>query len=551
MLRKIHISNYALIDVLDITFDTGFSSVTGETGAGKSIILGALSLILGKRCDTSVLKNKDIKSVVEVEIVLPDNSLKDLFAIHEADFDLHTIIRREITPQGKSRAFINDTPVSLQALKEIGEYLIDIHSQHQNLFLRESTFQCQVVDAAAGNKELLQEYATQYNLLQHKKREFEDFKKAVEKNASDISYLSFRLQELVQAKLQSNELEELEQEASVLEHSEEIKLLFLQAQSVFDSEQNILSQLKSLIQNFEKKKHISVDFEDFYSRLSQTYIELSDIALEINQYNSHLDFDPNRLETIHQRLDVLHGLIHKYKVSTIAELIEEQSKLQQIIQSIENSDIDGAEYKKAYEEQQKQVWIIAEKIRKNRKIAIQNIEPQVIQMLQKLGMPSVSFQIQIKELHELQINGADEISMLFSANKNIPMQWMGTISSGGELSRVMLCLKAILCKSKSLHTIIFDEIDTGVSGEIADQMAHIMESMSADLQVISITHLPQIAAKAKNQFKVYKFESSDTTSTNILQLNTEQRIEELAKMMSGKQINEAAILNAKHLLGIN
>ena len=551
MLRRIHISNYALIDLLDITFNSGFSSVTGETGAGKSIILGALSLILGKRCDTSVLKNKEVKSVVEVEIQIDNNGLQSLFSQHDVDFDVNTIIRREITPQGKSRAFINDTPVSLQTLKEIGDFLIDIHSQHQNLFLRESLFQCQVVDAAANNNDLLRRYVQEFDILQIKKKELADFYAALAKYKEDLSYLSFRFQELQQAKLVPLELDELEQEAGVLENGEEITVLFSQAQSFFDDENNVLGSLKSLVQNFEKKSALSKEFNDFAQRLSQVYIELLDISSEITRYNANLDFDPKRLDFIHQRMDVLQGLLHKYGVKEVSDLLAEQNRLQQIISNIENADVDGGDFQKAFDEQKQKVLGIAKEIRIKRKESIIKIEPLVIEMLQKLGMPSVSFAIELKELEELQHNGADEISMMFSANKNISMQWLGAVSSGGELSRVMLCLKAILSKSKSLQTVIFDEIDTGVSGEIADQMGNIMLSISKDLQVISITHLPQIAAKAQNQFKVFKTETSHTTTTNIIELNQTQRIEELAKMMSGKQITEAALQNAKHLLGIN
>lgn len=550
MLQRLYITNYALIDFLEISFESGLSSITGETGAGKSIILGALSLLLGKRCDTSVLKNKEEKSVVEIDVILDSKKFKQVFIDNDVDFEEHTIIRREITPQGKSRAFINDTPVSLQALKDIGDLLIDIHSQHQNLFLRESSFQCEVVDAAANNKDLLQQFAAEYEILQQKKKALNDFRESVKKHASDLQYMQFRLQELQQAHLKADELQELEQEAAVLEHGEDIKLLFLQAKSVLEDENSLLPSLKSIVTGFEKKASLSKEFLDLSQRLSQVYIELSDISSEIARYDSHLDFDPARLEVIHQRLDIIQSLIYKFGVSSVEELITEQLRLQEIISHIENADIDGKEYEKAFDLQQIKIKELALEIRKTRKKAIAIIEPQVVGMLQKLGMPNVTFTIELKELEQIQTNGADTILMKFSANKNIPAQWLGEVSSGGELSRVMLCLKAILSKSKSLQTIIFDEIDTGVSGEIADQMGGIMQLMAKDLQVIVITHLPQIAAKAKFQFKVFKEETSNTTTTNIITLNQEQRIEELAKMVSGKHVTDAAIQNAKHLLGI-
>ncbi|MCL2328190.1 MAG: DNA repair protein RecN [Bacteroidetes bacterium] len=551
MLSRLHISNYALIDFLDISFKEGLSSITGETGAGKSIILGALSLLLGKRCDTNVLKNKDQKSIVEAEFVLDEMQFAAIFEKHDADFDAHTIIRREITPQGKSRAFINDTPVGLQALKEIGELLFDIHSQHQNLFLKEATFQCQVVDAAANNDAELQNYAQSYAAMQQKLRELNEFKQMLAKNSADRSYFEFRLQELTQAKLQhDNELQELEEECALLENSEEIKQLLAQAEEIFNGETACLPQLKQLSSGFEKKSQLGATFQEFATRLQQSYIELQDIAAEISSYNAKMDFDSSRLAELQTRIDVLQNLLHKYNCTTIAELKAEQQRLQTLVDSISNAATDSEELEKAYEAQKKATWRIAETVRNNRKKAIKTIVPQVTATLQKLGMPSVAFAIELEPLQELQANGADAVRMLFSANKNIAPQWLGEISSGGELSRVMLCLKAILAQAKSIRTIVFDEIDTGVSGEIAEQMGEIMKEMAKNLQVIVITHLPQIAAQGSVQFKVFKTETAETTTTNIAELTKEQRIEEIAKMMSGKQVSEAAVLNAKHLLGV-
>lgn len=552
MISRLHISNYALIDFLDISFQSGLSSITGETGAGKSIILGALSLLLGKRCDTNVLKNKEQKSIVEAEFVLEKSQFAAIFEKHDADFDTHTIIRREISPQGKSRAFINDTPVGLQALREIGELFFDIHSQHQNLFLKEATFQCQVLDAAANNHTHLQDYAQSFALTQKKLNELNTHKQMLVKNAADCSYFEFRLQELTQAKLQNdNELQELEEELALLENSEEIKQLLAQAEEMFIGEMAFLPQLKQLSVSFDRKAKISSHFQEFANRLQQSYIELQDVSAEISSYNARLDFDASRLMELQTRIDLLQNLLHKYNCSTIVELKTEQERLQTLVDSISNATIDCEELEKAYETQKKATWKIAEIIRKNRKKAIEIIEPQVVTTLQKLGMPSVAFRIELQPLTELQANGADSVQMLFSANKNIAPQWLGEISSGGELSRVMLCLKAILAQAKSVRTIVFDEIDTGVSGEIAEQMGEIMKEMAKNLQVIVITHLPQIAAQGRTQFKVYKTETAETTTSNIVELNQEQRVEEIAKMMSGKQVSQAAVLNAKHLLGLD
>ncbi|MDR2963785.1 MAG: DNA repair protein RecN [Bacteroidales bacterium] len=550
MLSRLHISNYALIDFLDISFKEGLSSITGETGAGKSIILGALSLLLGKRCDTNVLKNKDQKSVVEAEFTLDKVQFAPIFAKHDADFDTHTIIRREITPQGKSRAFINDTPVGLQALKEIGELLFDIHSQHQNLFLKDSMFQCQVIDAAANNAEELQHYANLYAAMQHAQRELNEHKQLIAKNSADLSYFEFRLQELQTAKLQNdNELQELEEECALMENSEDIKQLLAQAEEMFNGEAAFLPQLKQLSTGFEKKSQLGATFLEFSTRLQQSYIELHDLAAEISSYNARMDFDSSRLTELQLRIDIIQSLLHKYNCKSISELKVEQQRLQSLVDNISNAAFNTEELEKAYEAHKKAAWKSAETIRNNRKKAISAIVPQITTTLQKLGMPSVVFAIELQPLQELQANGADAVQMLFSANKNITPQWLGEISSGGELSRVMLCLKAILAQAKSIRTIVFDEIDTGVSGEIAEQMGEIMQEMAKNLQVIVITHLPQIAAQGQVQFKVYKTETADTTTTNIIELSQEQRVEEIAKMMSGKQVSEAAILNAKHLLG--
>lgn len=550
MLQRLYISNYALIDFLEIHCNAGLTSITGETGAGKSIILGALSLVLGKRADTSVLKNSEQKSIIEIEVDIQNTSLQALFAKHDVDFDTHTILRREITPQGKSRAFINDSPVSLQALKDIGECIIDIHSQHQNLLLRDSSFQIQVVDAAANNKDLLASYSSEFNLLQQKQKELHQFEQTIAKQKADLGYLEFRYNELVQANLQANELDDLEQESQMLEQGEDILNMFAQAQTVFEGDYAALSGLKTIVTAFQKKAHLSKEFTEMSERMNQAYIELSDIAHEIETYTTRFDFDPTRLEIITKRIDLLQTLLHKYNATNVEELIQQQTTLQLNLQQIEHAEFDTAELTKAYIEHEKKVAHTATLIRKTRKDAIAAIQPQIIQMLQKLGMPSVSFSIELIETEQLQANGADMVEIKFSANKNIPMQYLGDVSSGGELSRVMLCLKAILSKSKSLQTIILDEIDTGVSGEIADQMGTIMQDISNYLQVIVITHLPQIAAKAQFQFKVFKEETSNTTNTKILALTNEQRIEEIAKMMSGKHITTAAIDNAKHLLGI-
>lgn len=548
MLHKLTISNYALIDNLDISFTDGMTTITGETGAGKSIILGALSLLLGKRADTTVLKDKDKKSVVEATFSLPNDSLSAFFESLDIDFDNETIIRREITPQGKSRSFVNDTPVGLQTLKELGTVLIDIHSQHQNLFLKESSFQCQVVDAEANNGDLLNEYAKELHVLNKRKKELEDFLSEIQKKKDDLAYYKFRLDELVKANLQGGELADLEQESTLMEHSEEVKTMLAQADEAFSGENALLSQLKTIQHSFEKNAQLSSQFQAISERLAQSYIELSDISDEISKNNANLDFDPQQKESIDERIDLLNTLLHKYSALDENELIAKRDELQTLVNSLENADFQSEELQKNYDQQILVVRKIADEIHLRRAEAVQRLEPQIVSLLQKLGMPNVKFAIDMIPLNEFRSNGKDEIRMKFSANKNIAPQWLGEISSGGELSRVMLCLKYILTKNKSVHTIIFDEIDTGVSGEIADQMGSMMLDMSKELQIITITHLPQIAVKAQNQFKVFKTETTETTTSSIEKLTEEQRVNEIAKMLSGKTITEAALNNARLLL---
>ena len=548
MLHKLTISNYALIDNLDISFTDGMTTITGETGAGKSIILGALSLLLGKRADTTVLKDKNKKSIVEASFSLPNDSLSTFFESLDIDFDNETIIRREITPQGKSRSFVNDTPVGLQTLKELGTVLIDIHSQHQNLFLKESSFQCQVVDAEANNGNLLDEYAKELHILNARKKELENFLSEIQKKKDDLAYYKFRLDELVKANLQNGELADLEQESTMMEHSEEIKTMLAQADEAFSGENALLSQLKTIQHSFEKNAQLSSQFQAIAERLAQSYIELSDISDEISKNNANLDFDPQQKEAIDERIDLLNTLLHKYSALDENELITKRDELQTLVNSLENADFQSEELQKSYDKQIAVVQKIADEIHLHRTEAVKRLEPQIVSLLQKLGMPNVTFTIDITSLNEFRCNGKDEIRMKFSANKNIAPQWLGEISSGGELSRVMLCLKYILTKNKSVHTIIFDEIDTGVSGEIADQMGSMMLDMSKELQIITITHLPQIAVKAQNQFKVFKTETNETTTSSIEKLTEEQRVNEIAKMLSGKTITEAALNNARLLL---
>lgn len=549
MLHSLFISNYALIEKLTIEFQDGMSTITGETGAGKSIMLGALSLILGKRADTSVLKDKETKSIIEATFSFPDDSLKDFFIANDIDYEQETIIRREITPQGKSRSFINDTPVGLQILKELGGLLIDIHSQHQNLFLKDSSFQCQVLDAEADNAAIRTEYYTELQKLRSIEKTLRTFTEDVRKKKEDLAYYSFRLDELTKANIRCGEVQELEQQSSVIEHSEDIKRMLAEADTMFYGETSLLSELKTVLQSFEKNASVSQQFSDLANRLSQSYIELADIADEIAKYNANFDFDPQQKEAIDERLNTLYSLLHKYSASNEDDLIGKRDELKTLVDNLENADFHCEELQKEYDAQHEKVQKLAQTLHNRRLAAVKKLSPLIVSLLQKLGMPSVTFDILVTETEGFHNDGNDEVRMLFSANKNIAPQWLGDISSGGELSRVMLCLKYILAKNQSVQTVIFDEIDTGVSGEIADQMGSMMLTMAHDMQVITITHLPQIAVKARRQFKVFKTETAESTVSDIVELSDEQRVEEIAKMLSGKTVTEAALNNARMLLG--
>ena len=395
---------------------------------------------------------------------------------------------------------------------------------------------------------MLNEYAKELHVLNKRKKELEDFLSEIQKKKDDLAYYKFRLDELVKANLQGGELADLEQESTLMEHSEEIKTMLAQADEAFSGENALLSQLKTIQHSFEKNAQLSSQFQAISERLAQSYIELSDISDEISKNNANLDFDPQQKESIDERIDLLNTLLHKYSALDENELIAKRDELQTLVNSLENADFQSEELQKNYDQQILVVQKIADEIHLRRAEAVQRLEPQIVSLLQKLGMPNVKFAIDMIPLNEFRSNGKDEIRMKFSANKNIAPQWLGEISSGGELSRVMLCLKYILTKNKSVHTIIFDEIDTGVSGEIADQMGSMMLDMSKDLQIITITHLPQIAVKAQNQFKVFKTETTETTTSSIEKLTEEQRVNEIAKMLSGKTITDAALNNARLLL---
>lgn len=550
MLKQLYIRNFTLIDTLDIELKPGFSVITGETGAGKSIILGAIGLLLGQRADAKNIKQGADKCIIEAHFDLSKYSLEVFFENNDIEYDAHdTIIRRELTSAGKSRAFINDTPVSLAILKELGEQLVDIHSQHQNLLLNKQDFQLNVVDIIANNNDLLSQYRTAYNKYQETKKKLENLILEIEQNRSNSDFLRFQYEELCNAKLYDGEQEELEQKQATMSHAEEIK------SALYEADNSINAEIGGVLSNVKNAKNALKGIMDVYpvaqelqQRLDSCYIELDDISHEISTQLQDIDFDPAELEYINNRLDKIYELEKKYHCETINELLCKIEEQKQQLDYVDNSDIVLNELKEQLDIHKKECETKASKLSQTRRKSALSIEKEISEKLVVLGMPNINFKVNI-EKKELGLYGADNVSFMFSANKNNPLQAVTQVASGGEIARLMLSLKAMISGAVKLPTIIFDEIDTGVSGKIAEKMANIMKEMGDnDRQVISITHLPQIAALGTTHYKVYKEDTSEATISKMTILNEEERIKEIAQMLSGSDISDAAINNAKELL---
>jgi DNA repair protein RecN (Recombination protein N) len=550
MLKSLHISNYALISELQISFNSGFSVITGETGAGKSIILGALSLILGQRADSKTIKLDEDKCVIEAEFdISAYKHLDSFFEQNDLDKDGHVcLIRRELTSAGKSRAFINDTPVSLNIIRDLSNRLLDIHSQHENLLLSNEGYQLDVVDTIAQNYTLQAAYRQTYTEWRNLQTELKQLQKTAEKQASDIDYIQFQFQQLTDANLLDNEQEDLEMEQDTLSHAEEIKTELMRAHLLLDEEQRVVPLLKESIQALSRVKGYIPTGENWYERLETSLIELKDISTEIGIFEERVEFNPARLEWVETRLSELFTLQKKYKVLSVAELIELREGFGKQLHRLDSFEEDLEALKKQLDAAFVQLEVHAQALSDSRKDATPTIEAFLVEQLTKLGMPNIQFQVAVSALPDFTENGKDEVQFLFSANKNRAVQPVTQIASGGEVSRLMLSIKSLVAHKSDLPTIIFDEIDTGVSGEIAHRMGEIMKSMSSDMQVLTITHLPQIAAKGASHYKVYKDDSGDQTQTHIIQLKTDERLVELAQMLSGKNITDAALHNAKELL---
>lgn len=550
MLKQLYIKNFTLIDELDITFHSGFSVITGETGAGKSIILGALHLLLGARADSKQIKNGSSKCVVEAHFDLSHYGLETFFDEFGIDYDANDcIIRREVNDNGKSRAFVNDTPVALTTMRELGEQLIDIHSQHQNLLLQKEDFQLNVVDIIADNAQLRQSYLQAYNEYHKATKRFNDFQEASLKSKENEEFLRFQFSELDKAKLVAGEDEELEQQSRTLSHVEDIKSALYDASSALSSEDGgCVEQTKNASSRLHDITEVFPEIKDVDERLSSAYIELKDIAQEIERKLEDVDFDPRQLDEINSRLDLIYALEQKFHASSVDELINEYKRLQDELASIDGGDEQLEQLQQEMQEKYDVAMKLARKLSDARKKAAQKVEEGLKQRLVPLGIPNVKFKIEFKE-RDCSPSGIDKVSFLFSANSSTALQPVSQVASGGEISRVMLSLKAMISGAVKLPTIIFDEIDTGVSGRVAEKMAQIMKEMGDNhRQVLSITHLPQIAAIGATHYKVSKEETAQGTISHMQMLTEQERIEEIAQMLSGSDISEAAIANAKTLL---
>ena len=552
MLRSLYIQNYALIEKLDISFSSGFSVITGETGAGKSIILGAIGLLLGQRADVKAIRVGASKCIIEARFDISAYSMQLFFEENELEYEEECILRREVSASGKSRAFINDTPASLAQMKELGELLIDVHSQHQNLLLNKEGFQLNVLDILSHNEEALSAYQNIFGEWKEAQKDLEALVARANQDKSDEDYIRFQLEQLEEAHLSVGEQEELEQEADTLSHAEEIKAgLYRVGQTLYSDEGGLLSGLKECLNTMLGLQRVYPVAGELAERMESTYIELKDISQEVSGKEDEIEFNPERLEEVNERLNLIYTLQQKHRVATVGELLtltdEYTAKLSAITSSDERIEELKARCDALYNKVKKQAVVLT----KARIAAACEVEKQMAARLIPLGMPNVRFQVEIGVRKEPGIHGADTVNFLFSANKNGALQSISSVASGGEIARVMLSIKAMIAGAVKLPTIVFDEIDTGVSGEIADRMADIMQEMGEqDRQVISITHLPQIAARGRAHYKVYKQDNETETNSHIRRLTDDERVEEIAHMLSGAKLTEAALNNARALMEV-
>lgn len=549
MLIKLYVQNYVFIRELDLSLNKGLTVITGETGAGKSILLGALSLILGARADVSALLDKSSKCVVEGTFRIKGYGLEEFFRKNDLDYDDNTIIRREINPAGKSRAFINDIPVTLNILKELGDRLIDIHSQHENLMLNENIFQLNVIDSFAGNMALRNEYRKIYNEYRRLEKEYNELKEKSEKNQADLEYYQFQLNQLLEAKIVPGEQEELEKEQELLEHAEEIKASLNMVVSLLSSEEaSVLGMLAEVKQLMGKLRTYLPAADTLAERVNSAYIELDDILSETEKLIAGISDDPERLKVVNERLDLLNSLVHKHRVKNSDELIIKTGELNKLVSSIVSSDERLEQLEKEIAKKYEEMKLLGEQLSGKRREVVTDMEQKITSMLRQLGMPHARFRVELSKMPAWSSTGNDRADFLFSANREVPPENITKVASGGELSRVMLSLKSMLSSAGNLPTIIFDEIDAGVSGEVADRVGKILAEMGKNMQVINITHLPQVAARGQTHFHVFKDDTGKTTVTRIKLLRDDERVMEIAKLLSGSEVTETAVKNARELL---
>lgn len=549
MLKQLHISNYALIDELNVSFESGFNVITGETGAGKSILLGALGFALGDRADTNVLYDKDKKCVVEAQFVLTDEALKPLFEANDLDFEAECIFRRELNPQKKSRAFINDTPVALQTMKEIGSQLVDIHSQHDSLLLTDADFQLKLLDEIAQNGEILAEYQTEYSHYNALKRKLNELKDVATKNNAENDYLKFQLDELDKANLKEGEYAEIEQTLSVMENAEEIKSLLVTANGLMDdSETAILGQVNELASTLSRLMHLLPDLDNLAERIENLKVELKDIAYDLRRKEDDTQFDEEQLQSLQERYDLLSRLMMKHRVKEFEELIALRNGLNEKVNTFENIDEAIAQAEKQLKDCEKRLSSLAKALHDKRCQAAKAFGEKVTALVRQLAMPFAQFQVSVEVQDSFGSKGSDAIRFLFSANKGIAVDDIRRVASGGELSRLMLSIKSAVSDYNYIPTLIFDEIDTGVSGEVAAKIGGIMRQMGHSLQLISITHLPQVASQAEHHYFIYKDNDGARTQSHICVLNSEERVTEIAKMLSNDKVTPEALRAAEVLL---
>jgi DNA repair protein RecN (Recombination protein N) len=549
MITALSIKNYALIEKLTIDFSKGFSIITGETGAGKSIILGALGLVLGKRADLTSLKNKEEKCIIEAQFDISKYNLAAFFEANDLDFENETIIRREILPSGKSRAFVNDSPVNLQELQDLGVFLLDIHSQQQTRELTDENVQFDIIDAIAANSGIISEYQSLLKSYKSDKTQLNSLIKRQSESNKEQEYHTFLLNELLAAQLKSGEQEELESVFEKLNNVEIIKEAIDKSLAIANEEQfGVLSNLKEIKTAIQKIAPFSTEYQELLERITSLAIEFDDISDEMNRHSEKIVFDPEQLEQTNQKLQLIYNLQKKHQVLTVDELLEIQAKLENEVVELGNIEEEIALLNATILEKATQLDVLATKIHDNRIEAIPVLSEKMIAILATLGMPNVRFNIEVKQGESYFANGKDELQFLFSANKGTDFGLLKKVASGGEMSRIMLAVKAILAQYSKLPTLIFDEIDTGVSGEIAIKMGEIMKEMSKEMQIFAITHLPQIAAKGDVHFKVFKSTVEDDTQSELKLLTDEERIVEIAQMLSGTIVSDSALNHAKALL---